>query len=88
MIKVPAMSDHERSAVVSFAETPVAEISTKAAELASRGWVFDEQRQRRPLAHPRLETLSEPATGDYEAELREVMGNYWADLDPQPDAGS
>jgi hypothetical protein len=77
------MPEHECSAVVSFAETPLADISTKAAELASRGWVFDEQRK----GDPWLVLLSKrfPAStpsDDYESEIRDIMGNYWVDLDP------
>jgi hypothetical protein len=75
------MPEHECSAVVSFAETPLAEISTKAAELERRGWSFDEQRK----GNPWLVLLSKrfPAPpDDCEAEIRDIMGNYWVDLDP------
>jgi hypothetical protein len=42
------VADHECSAVLSFAETPLEEISAKAAELVGRGWVFDEERKGDP----------------------------------------
>ena len=80
------MPEQECSAVVSFAETPLAEISAKAAELASRGWVFDEQRK----GDPWLVLLSKrfPAPpDDCETEIRAIMGNYWVDLDP-PDTNT
>jgi hypothetical protein len=79
--------DYECSAVVSFAEAPLAEISTKAAELRSRGWRFDEERKGDPwlvLASKRFSASTPPGHG--ESEIREVMGHYWVDLDPA-DAG-
>lgn len=81
------MPDHECSAVVSFAETPLAEISSKAAELASRGWIFDEQRKGDPWLVLVSKHFSGSLPADCESEIRDVMGNYWVDLDP-PDAAS
>jgi len=78
------MPEHECSAVVSFAETPLAEISTKAAELTSRGWVFDEQRKGDPWLVLLSKHFPTPPD-DCETEIRDIMGNYWVDLDPTDD---
>jgi len=75
------MADDTHSTVLSFAETPLAEISAKAAELEARGWVFDEERKGDPWIVLLSKRFSDPTPHDREAELREVMGNYWVDLD-------
>ena len=56
--------------------------STIAAELEARGWVFDEERKGDPWIVLLSKRFSDPTPHDREAELREVMGNYWVDLDP------
>lgn len=76
------MTADEWSTILSFAETPIAEISTKYAELASRGWNFDEQRRGDPWLVLVSKRFSAPPPDDYESELRTIMGNYWVDLDP------
>ena len=75
------MADGTHSTVLSFAETPLAEISAKANELESRGWVFDEERRGDPWLVLLSKRFSAPAPEDRESELRAVMGDYWVDLD-------
>ena len=78
------MADQDCFSAVSFAETPLAEISTKAKALRSRGWVFDEERKGDPWLVLISKRFEGPVLDDGEAEIREVMGNYWVDLDEAP----
>jgi hypothetical protein len=75
------VADHECSAALSFAETPLEEISAKVAELVGRGWVFDEERKGDPWLVLVSKRFVDAVPHDCESELREVMGNYWVDLD-------
>ena len=76
------MGDGTQSTMLSFAETPLAEISAKATELESRGWVFDEDRKGDPWIVLLSKRFPDPAPEDLQSELRAVMGDYWVDLDP------
>jgi hypothetical protein len=62
-------------AVVSFARTPLAEVSAKAQEIGALGW------RETDRADPWLVTYSKPFPEDEhqkaEDELRQVMGDYW-----------
>jgi|KBSMisStaDraftv2_1062788.scaffolds.fasta_scaffold782056_2 hypothetical protein len=76
------MGDDTYSTAVSFAETPLAEISAKATELEAHGWVFDEERKGDPWVVLLSKRFSGREPDLREAELRALMGTYWVDLDP------
>lgn len=66
------------TAAVSFARMPLAEVSAKVAEIEALGWV--EVGRGDPWAVSfRKEVPEEQA--DPEADLREVMGEYWMTAD-------
>ena len=75
------MTDQVCSSALSFSETPLSEISAKAAELTRRGWVFDEERRGDPWLVLVSKRFPGPVPDDCESELRDVMGNCWVDLD-------
>jgi hypothetical protein len=66
-------------ASVSFARTPLAEISAKVAELAAHGWREDPDGRGDPWAASFVKQFSEEQSADAERELREAMGDYWLD---------
>jgi hypothetical protein len=67
-------------AAVSFAKTPVSEISAKASEIGALGWQ-ERDDSRGPWAVKYRKDLPEQEGFDYEAELRDVMGDYWVTPD-------
>lgn len=66
------------SASVSFAQTPLAEIGSKLEEILALGW--KELDRGDPWAVVFRKHLPE-SVRDPEAELREVMGEYWMTAD-------
>ncbi len=65
---------------VSFARTPLEEISAKAAEIEALGWREREGGRGDPWAASFQKDLPE-GEADPEVELRRVMGDYWLDAD-------
>lgn len=63
---------------VSFARTPLEEISGKVAELAALGW--REYGRGDPWAATFQKDVPEELA-DPSAEVRQVMGDYWLDAD-------
>lgn len=64
---------------VSFAKTPLAEISGKVAEIEACGWKEDSRGD--PWAVSFRTYIPEGEGHAAEAELREIMGNYWLPAD-------
>ena len=67
-------------AVVSFTHTPLNEISGKAAEIRALGWREGENRGD-PWVVGLLEKEFPDEASATDAELRQVMGDYWLDDD-------
>jgi hypothetical protein len=67
------------SAAVSFARTPLHEISGRAQKIAALGWREDSRGD--PWVVSFVKDFPENQAGDAEAELRAVMGGYWVDVD-------
>jgi hypothetical protein len=67
---------------VSFARTPVAEVSAKAAELESLGW--REVGRGDPWAVSYNKDVPEEDADPY-ADVRAVMGDYWMTADEMRD---
>ena len=65
---------------VSFARTPLEEISTKVEQIKTLGWREREDGRGDPWAVSFYKDVPE-GEGDPEPELREVMGEYWLDAD-------
>jgi hypothetical protein len=65
---------------VSFARTPLAEVSAKAAELEALGWRELEDGRGDPWAASFQKDVPEE-DNDPEAEVRAVMGYAWVDAD-------
>lgn len=63
---------------VSFARTPVAEVSAKAAEIEALGWREIDRADPWSISF-RKDVPEEDA--DPTAEVRAVMGDYWLDAD-------
>jgi hypothetical protein len=63
---------------VSFAQTPLDQIGAKIEAIVSRGW--HEEERGDPWVVSFSKSLPE-GDRDPEAELREVMGEYWLDAD-------
>lgn len=59
---------------MSFAVTPLSEISAKVEEIAARGWEYRDRGD--PWSAVFRKYLPE-SDKDPEAELREIMGDYW-----------
>jgi hypothetical protein len=59
---------------VSFAATPITEMGTKANAILALGW---EPRDRGDPWAVEFAKKFEEGVSDPEAELREVMGDYW-----------
>jgi hypothetical protein len=68
------------TAVVSFARTPLDEIAAKVEVIKARGWQEREDGRGDPWVASFVKHFPE-GTGDVEAELRDVMGDYWLDAD-------
>lgn len=62
-------------ASVSFAKTPVSEVSDRAGRITALGWV--ERGRGDPWAVSYRKDFPEEDANDPEAELRDVMGEYW-----------
>ena len=71
------MTNNEMLVGVSFARTPVAEISAKANAIQERGWREDKRGDPWVVAYRKVI----PAGQDPEAEIRAVMGDYWLTAD-------
>jgi hypothetical protein len=67
-------------AAVSFARTPLEEISAKVEQIKALGWREREDGRGDPWAVSFYKDVPE-GEGDPEPELREVMGDYWLDAD-------
>ena len=67
------------SAVVSFANTPLAEVSAKAAEIIALGW--SENDRGDPWVVSYRKDFPDGERGDAEAELQRLMGDYWLTAD-------
>jgi hypothetical protein len=65
---------------VSFARTPLEEVSSLARRIEALGWRESEDGRGDPWAVEFEKDVSEDER-DPEAELREVMGDYWLDAD-------
>jgi hypothetical protein len=71
---------HTVFTVVSYANTPIAVLSEKAAAIAALGWQEREEGRGDPwLVWYRKDFEDSPA--DPEAELRQVLGPYWLGAD-------
>jgi hypothetical protein len=62
---------------VSFARTPLAEISAKANAIQELGWREDKRRDPWVVAYRK----AIPEGQDPEAEIRSVMSDYWLTAD-------
>jgi hypothetical protein len=71
------MTNSERLVRVSFARTPVAEISTKANTIQKLGWREDKRGDPWIVAYRKVI----PEGQDPEAEIRAVMSDYWLTAD-------
>jgi hypothetical protein len=71
------MTSNEMLVGVSFARTPVAEISAKANAIQELGWREDKRGDPWVVAYRKV--ISEGQ--DPEAEIRAVMGDYWLTAD-------
>jgi hypothetical protein len=71
------MTNNEMLVGVSFARTPVAEISAKANAIQELGWREDKRGDPWVVAYRKV--ISEGH--DPEAEIRAVMGDYWLTAD-------
>jgi len=67
-------------AAVSFARTPLEEISAKVEQIKALGWREREDGRGDPWAASFTKDVPE-GEPDPEAELRAVMGEYWLDAD-------
>jgi hypothetical protein len=67
------MTNNEMLVGVSFARTPVAEISAKANAIQELGWREDKRGDPWVVAYRKVI----PAGQDPEAEIRAVMSDYW-----------
>jgi len=65
---------------VSFALTPLEEISAKVEQIKALGWQVREDRRGDPWAAGFAKDVPE-GESDPQAELRVVMGEYWLDAD-------
>ena len=65
---------------VSFARTPLEEVSSLARRIEALGWRETEDGRGDPWAATFRKDFPEDER-DPEAELREVMGDYWLDAD-------
>jgi hypothetical protein len=70
------MTTFTQFASVSFAKTPLPEVSAKAAEIAALGWEEREDGRGDPWAAAYRRDFPEDNGADYEAELRDVMGGF------------
>jgi hypothetical protein len=68
------------SVAVSFARTPLAEVSAKAAELEALGWHEVEDGRGDPWAATFRKNVPEQ-DNDPAAEVRAVMADAWVDAD-------
>jgi hypothetical protein len=75
------MTNNEMLVGVSFARTPVAEISAKANAIQELGWREDKRGDPWVVAYRKVI----PAGQDPEAEIRAVMGDYWLTADDMRD---
>lgn len=66
---------------VSFARTPFAEISAKAAQIEALGWTHDDETRGNPWVATFSKSFPMDESTDHEAEIRAVMGDYWIDAD-------
>jgi hypothetical protein len=71
------MTSNEMLVGVSFARTPVAEISAKANAIQELGWREDKRGDPWVVAYRKV--ISEGQ--DPEAEIRAVMSDYWLTAD-------
>lgn len=67
------------TAAVSFARTPLEEISGKVERIKALGWQECEDGRGDPWAVSFVKQIAEEQAGHAEAELRTVMGEYWID---------
>jgi hypothetical protein len=67
------MTNNEVLVGVSFARTPVAEISAKANAIQELGWREDKRGDPWVVAYRKVI----PEGQNAEAEIRAVMGDYW-----------
>jgi hypothetical protein len=65
---------------VSFARTPLAEISAKVAELEALGWRERDDGRDEPWLAPFTKDVPEDRRDPAE-EVRAVMGDYWLDAE-------
>lgn len=68
-------------AAVSFARTPLQELSAKVEQIKALGWREREDGRGDPWAASFAKDVSEDEARNGEAELRAVMGDYWLDAD-------
>ena len=68
---------------VSFAKVPLAHIGDKADAIRAAGWLADEVLEERgdPWVQSFTKVFPESEKTDPEAELRQIMGDYWLDGD-------
>jgi hypothetical protein len=71
------MTSNEMLVGVSFARTPITEISAKANAIQELGWREDKRGDPWVVAYRKV--ISEGQ--DPEAEIRAVMGDYWLTAD-------
>ncbi len=71
------MTNREMLVRVSFARTPVAEISAKADAIRELGWREDKRGDPWVVAYRKVIPVGE----DPEAEIRAVMSDYWLTAD-------
>lgn len=67
--------------VVSFARTPLEEISSKVEEIKALGWEEREDSRGNPWAVAFVKDFPEEEIDEQVAEVRAVMGDYWLDKD-------
>jgi hypothetical protein len=75
--RLPRMTNNDMLVGVSFARTPVAEISAKADAIQELGWREDKRGDPWVVAYRKVL----PEGEDPEAEIRAVMGDYWLTAD-------
>ena len=71
------MTNNEMFVRVSFARTPVAEISAKANAIQELGWTEEKRGDPWVVAYRK----AIPEGQDPEAEIRSVMSDYWLTAD-------
>lgn len=68
-------------AAVSFARTPLEEISAKVEQIKALGWRESEDGRGDPWASSFVKDVPRDQASNADAELRAVMGDFWLDAD-------